>query len=54
MYKKIYIIMEILQKEMWYFALIYKLRGAITFKDDGGYEREVWSVLELKGSKMEG
>lgn len=31
-----------------------KNREASRFKDYGGYEREVWSVLEGKGGKMEG
>lgn len=51
---KDFIIMEILWKEMWNFQLVQKLREVSGFEDPGGYEREVWSVFELKGGKMEG
>lgn len=35
---------------MWNF----KPRETSRFKDHGGYERDVWSVLELKGGKNRG
>lgn len=46
--------METITRNLEFINKKNKKNGASRCKNHGGYEREMWSVFERKGGKMEG